>query len=132
MGFSFGPVGNPMVNPERERQNKALLDEVNHLREELLVQKKDNERLVAQLRARDAEKNTGVDDKKLILLNQLNAEVNKCDQLKREKEETGNQLIKIREDYKKLREEIKEKELLYGKAKDESREIAFNFNKLRD
>lgn len=109
-----------------------MLDEVNHLREELLVQKKDNERLVAQLRARDAERNTGVDDKKLLLLNQLNAAVNQCDQLKREKEEAGNQLIKIREDYRKLREEIKEKELLYGKAKDESREIGFNFNKIRD
>lgn len=28
LGFSFGPVG----NPERERQNRALLDEVNQLR----------------------------------------------------------------------------------------------------
>jgi hypothetical protein len=114
LGFSFGPVG----NPERERQNRALLDEVNQLREELVNQKRENERLLSQLRAREAERNTGVDDKKLLLLNQLNAAVNQCDQLKREKEETASQLNKIKEDYRKLREEVKDKEMLYSKAKD--------------
>jgi septation ring formation regulator EzrA len=52
------------------------------------------------------------------LLNQLNAAVNQCDQLKREKEDMVTQMNKLKEDYRRLRDDVKEKEILYGKAKD--------------
>ncbi len=42
------------------------------------------------------------------------------------------QLNKTRDDLVKYREDTKEKDIIYGKSKEQNREITLNFNKVRD
>lgn len=48
-----------------------------------------------------------MDEKRLMQINQLNAAINQCDRFKQEKEELMVQFNKLKEDYGRLRDDIK-------------------------
>lgn len=48
-----------------------------------------------------------MDEKRLMQINQLNAAINQCDRLKQEKEEIAVQFNKLKDDYVRLRDDIK-------------------------